>query len=94
VYSVTYTTAFLRDLAKCEKKHWNVDALEKAIEELMSSDERPLAPRYKDHALFGSWKGFRELHIGSRISNWILIYQIDGLELYLTRTGTHDEMFN
>ena len=68
-------------------------ALEKAIEDLMLSDEEALVPSYKDHVLSGNWKGYREIHVGGRTSDWILIYLISDREIYLARTGTHDELF-
>ena len=46
----------------------------------------------KDHALIGSYKGCRECHI---TPDWLLIYEVDNGELilYLTRTGTHGDLF-
>ncbi|EOS8056838.1 type II toxin-antitoxin system YafQ family toxin, partial [Enterococcus hirae] len=50
-----------------------------------------LRTKYKDHALQGNWKGFRELHVQS---DWLLIYKIDGKKLILTlvRAGSHDKI--
>jgi mRNA interferase YafQ len=50
----------------------------------------PLPPRYNDHTLRGEWKHFRECHIGP---DWLLIYEIDGYDLHLVRTGTHSDRF-
>ncbi|GFK93390.1 mRNA interferase YafQ [Fundidesulfovibrio magnetotacticus] len=50
----------------------------------------PLPAHFKDHALTGSWKGFRDLHIEP---DWILIYAVDQDEVILTRTGTHADLF-
>jgi mRNA interferase YafQ len=47
-------------------------------------------PRYKDHPLGGEWKHFRDCHIEP---DWLLIYKIDGEDLYLVRTGTHSDLF-
>ena len=51
-----------------------------------------LPERYKDHELIGDFKGCRECHI---TPDWLLIYEIyeDELILYLTRTGTHSDLF-
>ena len=48
--------------------------------------------KYKDHELFGPWKGFRECHIKP---NWLLIYYLSQsrLILTLTRTGSHNDLF-
>jgi mRNA interferase YafQ len=48
--------------------------------------------RYNDHALKGSFEGFRECHIQP---DWLLIYAVqnDILTLTFTRTGTHADLF-
>ena len=55
-------------------------------------NEKPLPPKYKDHALSNNWAGFRECHIRP---DWLLIYKIekDILTLTLMRTGTHSDLF-
>ena len=52
----------------------------------------PLDEKYIDHKLIGNYQGCRECHI---TSDWLLIYEIseDELILYLTRTGTHSDLF-
>lgn len=50
----------------------------------------PLPARYKDHSLGGEWQHFRDCHIEP---DWLLIYKIDGDDLYLVRTGTHSDLF-
>ena len=57
---------------------------------LLLIGDRPLPPRYKDHALDGGWKDFRDCHIEP---DWLLIYKIEGDDLYLVRTGTHSDLF-
>lgn len=44
----------------------------------------------KDHALQGEWSDFRELHLGS---DTLLIYQADEEYVYLTRLGSHAQLF-
>ena len=53
---------------------------------------KTLEAKYKDHALTGNYKGYRECHIQP---DWLLIYQYDNNELYLylARTGTHSDLF-
>lgn len=54
---------------------------------------KQLPAKYKDHNLIGNFKGCRECHI---TLDWLLIYEIsnDELVLYLTRTGTHSDLFS
>ena len=48
--------------------------------------------KIRDHALTGSYTGYRECHIEP---DWLLIYLINGVDLFLTavRTGSHSELF-
>jgi mRNA interferase YafQ len=62
--------------------------LRKAI--LLLIEDKPLPPRYKDHPLGGEWKHFRDCHIEP---DWLLIYKVEGNDLYLVRTGTHADLF-
>jgi mRNA interferase YafQ len=50
----------------------------------------PLDSRYKDHALSGSFSGFRDCHIDP---DWLMIYRIEADTLYLERTGSHSDIF-
>ncbi len=50
----------------------------------------PLEIKHRDHALSGTWEGFRDCHVEP---DWILIYRIKDEILYLERTGTHSDLF-
>ncbi|MCK8916194.1 type II toxin-antitoxin system YafQ family toxin [Haemophilus influenzae] len=50
----------------------------------------PLPVKYKDHALTGNWKGWRDCHIKNDL---VLIYKIVGDEIRLARLNTHSEIF-
>jgi mRNA interferase YafQ len=54
-------------------------------------EEQPLPPQYKDHALSGKLKGYRDCHIEN---DWVLVYAVNQGELLLTaiRTGTHADL--
>ncbi|MBR1419435.1 MAG: type II toxin-antitoxin system YafQ family toxin [Selenomonadaceae bacterium] len=79
-----------RDLRRMRDRGKDMQKIFDVIKLLRTGE--PLPPRYKDHPLKGEWFGFRECHIED---DWILIYRIDKGELllYLTRTGTHDDLF-
>lgn len=51
-----------------------------------------LPDKNRDHPLGGNYAGCRECHIAP---DWLLIYEIyeEDLFLYLTRTGTHSDLF-
>lgn len=50
----------------------------------------PLPAKNREHYLVGNYKGRKECHIEP---DWLLIYEIDGNDLYLDRTGTHSDLF-
>ena len=89
-YRIVQTGKFKKDLKAVIKRGYNIALLEVVVDILASGQELPV--KYKDHALIGNYKGCRECHI---TQDWLLIYEIDGDELilYLTRTGTHSDLF-
>jgi mRNA interferase YafQ len=91
--TIEYTSIFKRDYKRMvKKKHYNMKKLEKVVKLLVTNNQDELIRKYKDHALKGNWKGYRELHLDK---DWLLIYKIDdkNLILTMTRTGSHDELF-
>lgn len=92
IKTIVRTPHFKRDYKALAKKHYDMRLLERALRALVDQDENLLDAKYRDHALKGEWTGYRELHIAG---DWLLIYRIDGesLQLVLTRTGSHDDLF-
>lgn len=64
--------------------------LDDVVERLAQGQSLP--EKYRDHSLAGSYSGCRECHI---TPDWLLIYEISDKELflYLTRTGSHSDLF-
>jgi mRNA interferase YafQ len=48
-----------------------------------------LAPKHRDHALTGQWKGYRDGHIEP---DWVLIDLRKAGRLTLVRTGSHSDL--
>lgn len=86
--TIRQATQFRRDIKRLQRQRIDLAPLETVITTLAIPD--PLAERYRDHALIGNWRGFRECHIQP---DWLLIYRIAGDELQLARTGSHAELF-
>ena len=84
-----YTTQFKKDYKVVVKRGYKTALLEDVIRLLC--EEQPLPEKNRDHALTGSFVGFRECHIQP---NWLLIYKVEQeiLTLTLTRTGTHSDL--
>lgn len=89
-YQIVQTRQFKKDLKLMIKRGYNINLLGTVVDTLASGRELPV--KYKDHELLGNYKGCRECHI---TSDWLLIYEVDGDELflYLTRTGSHSDLF-
>lgn len=88
-YKIVQTVRFKKDLKLLIKRGYNIALLGVVVDTLAVGQKLPA--KYKDHALTGNYKGCRECHIAP---DWLLIYEIDGDELflYLTRTGTHSDL--
>jgi len=82
------SSRFERDVKLAIKRHKDLGLLSNVILLLVHGD--PLPTRVKDHALGGNWKHHRDLHIEP---DWLLIYKLDGNDLYLVRTGSHADLF-
>ena len=89
-YTVRPTSRFQKDLKRIARRGYNPELLTSVIKKLANGE--PLAQKHRDHALTGDYAGCRECHI---TPDWLLIYEIsdDTLLLYLTRTGTHSDLF-
>lgn len=79
---------FKKDRRRCIKRGYNMGLLNAVVNTLLIP--APLQPINKDHPLSGNWINHQECHIQS---DWLLIYRIDGNDLYLDRTGTHADLF-
>ena len=89
-YNIRPTTKFQKDLNRVQRRGYDISLLTEIIKKL--ADGEPLPERNKDHFLSGDYIGCRECHI---TPDWLLIYEIsdNALILYLTRTGTHSDLF-
>ena len=89
-YEVKPSSQFKKDVKLAAKRGYKIELLTDVVKKLANGET--LAPRYKDHQLSGNFESYRECHI---TPDWLLIYQINDNELilYLTRTGTHSDIF-
>ncbi len=89
-FNIKPTTQFKKDLKAIHRRGYNLTLLTEIIELL--ADGKPLPDKNRDHSLSGEYSGCRECHI---TPDWLLIYEISQNELilYLTRTGSHSDLF-
>jgi mRNA interferase YafQ len=90
--TIEWTAAFKRDYKRimATPRHKDIQTLLPEIAGLLA-DDQPLAEKYRDHGLGGSWKAHRECHLKPDL---LLIYKLpDEKTLRLVRMGSHSELF-
>lgn len=89
-YTIKPTNQFKKDFKKAQKQHRNLNILKNVVN--MLADGEALPEKYRDHLLMGNYKGKHECHLEP---DWLLIYEYldDELILFLTRTGSHSDLF-
>nr|WP_288998642.1 type II toxin-antitoxin system YafQ family toxin [uncultured Psychrobacter sp.] len=55
------------------------------------TNDLPIPKKYKDHALTGNYKGFRDCHIKPDL---VLIYRVQSDTVDLVRLGSHSAVFD
>lgn len=90
MYTVKPTKQFEKNVRLMKKRGYDLSLLTSVIKKLAQGEVLP--SHYRDHALTGNWKSYRELHIKP---DWLLIYRYEKncLILTLTATGTHSDLF-
>ena len=87
--SIKQTTQFKKDVKRIKKRSCDTPKLKSIICLLENGAKLPVSN--KDHTLKGTYKDCRECHIEP---DWLLIYRIDGSDLWLIRTGYHSDLFS
>lgn len=87
---ILLSNRFKKDLKLIIKRGYDLNLLDTVVEKL--ANDIPLEEKYRDHGLTGNYAGFRECHV---LPDWLLIYRVDDTELilFLSRTGTHSDLF-
>lgn len=88
--TIKYQAAFKKDYKRIKKRGYDTRLFKEVVDLL--AKRKPLPAKYRDHELSGAYKGCRECHI---TPDWLLVYEVleEELLLYLTRTGTHSDLF-
>ncbi len=89
--AIERTTKFKRDFKREKKTDPRVEAALVPVIELLTTDA-PLPEKLRDHALSGTWAGYRDCHVQPDL---VLIYaKLDAETLSLVRLGSHSELFS
>ena len=78
---------FEKQLKNLVKKHYKTDKLYEFITLLQKEENLP--GKYRDHALSGNLKGYRESHIDKDV---LVIYQLFSESIVLVGIGTHKDL--
>jgi mRNA interferase YafQ len=86
--AIFQTSQFKKDFKRLKKRGKDLNKLKEVVSAIAKSEA--LEERHRDHALSGKWSESRDCHIEP---DWILIYRVDGENLFLERTGSHSDLF-
>ena len=79
---------FINDMRNIRLTETQATKLFLYIAKLLNEESLPIEA--KDHTLQGEWNDFRECHLGG---DMLLIYQTEKHTVYLTRLGSHAQLF-
>lgn len=85
---IELTHSIKKDLKKYKHQKEMLLALQGIIQLLIQ--KKSLPTKHRDHHLTGNWTNHRECHIRNDV---LLIYKIEDGILFLTRFGSHSELF-
>ena len=83
------TSKFKRDYKREKRTDAQLDAVFVPVLEILMGND-PVPERLQDHALSGSWKGYRDCHVRPDL---VLIYARSTETLTLVRIGSHSDVF-
>ena len=87
---IVASNRFKKDLKQAIKRKYKIELMQEVVDKLAAGES--LDEKYRDHPLLGDYVGMLECHI---TPDWLLIYQVRENEvvLFLSRTGTHSDLF-
>ena len=90
MFQLVFTNRFKKDIKLLQKRGYNMELFKKAI--LMLEEIGTLSSAYSPHKLSGNYSGYWEAHLKP---DWLIIWKfiIDENQIWLTRTGSHSDLF-
>ena len=85
---ITISNQFKKDFKKYKTNKSITEEFKLFID--LICNQRKLPQKYKEHALIGNYKNYRECHLKPDI---LIIYKISKINLTLVRIGSHSELF-
>ncbi len=89
--TIRRTSAFKRDFRRTNHGIYR-DTLDGDINEIIAllRSDAPIPPRYDDHPMHGTWRGYRNCHIHGDLA--LLYRKIGDDVLELVRLGSHSQL--
>ena len=90
MFQINYTSKFKKDFKAISRRNYDLQLLKQIIAYLAETGTVP--EKYLSHKLKGKYSDCWECHLQA---DWLLIWIIDeqNNEIWLTRTGTHSDLF-
>ncbi|MCX7113697.1 MAG: type II toxin-antitoxin system YafQ family toxin [Proteobacteria bacterium] len=86
--SLSRHKTFIKDMRNVRLTEAQATKLFLYVAGLLKNETLP--PEARNHDLQGEWGDFQELHLGGDL---LLIYKTDEQHVYLTRLGSHAQLF-
>jgi mRNA interferase YafQ len=87
-FALVITSRFRKDVRLLIRRGYNMELLKIVLKELSQNGDLPA--KNKSHKLFGKYTGFYESHL---LPDWLIIWRKENNRIFLTRTGTHADLF-
>jgi len=90
MYQLVLTNQFKKDIKRLQRRAYDMAIIKQAIIDLENNGQ--LQSALKPHRLSGNYIGYWEAHLKN---DWLLIWKVieEENEVWLTRTGTHSDLF-
>ena len=90
MFQLVFTNKFKKDVKLLQKRGYDMTVLKNAI--LLLEENGTLSHSYKSHKLSGDYSGYWEPHLKP---DWLMVWKYLEMEheIWLTRTGTHADLF-
>jgi mRNA interferase YafQ len=90
MYSLNFTSRFKKDVKLMKRRGYDMNLLKECIITLEGVGE--LSKEYQPHKLSGNFQDYWEAHLKS---DWLILWKVypEEKEIWLTRTGTHSDLF-
>ena len=90
MFQLVYTNRFKKDVKLLQRRGFNLELLKQSV--LVPEESGELPAENSPHKLSGDYSGYWEAHLKS---DWLIIWKFypDENEIWLTRTGTHSDLF-